>query len=249
VATTGSYDPTTGTTQFTVNASDVALSTGTVIQGFIAGSSQSSDVANIGAGATEVYDGAPDGLAFSGTYTGQANNQCAPLLTVVSHKHHGSAGDFDITLPLTGTPGYETRGTGLTNNSYTLIYTLGGIPSGAGSASVSGTGSATTTLGPGSNQVTVNLTGVSTAQHLTINLTNIPIVNGGTFTNLAVPMDVLVGDVNLNHSVEGNDVSTVQGNTRHAVNSSTFRYDVNANGAIEGNDVSVTQSCTRTSLP
>jgi len=35
-------------------------------------------------------------------------------------------------------------------------------------------------------------------------------VNGGTFTNLAVPMDVLVSDVNLNHSVEGNDVSTVQ---------------------------------------
>ena len=64
MATTGSYDPTDGTIQFTVNASDVALNTGTVIQGFIAGSSQSSDVANIGAGATEVYDGAPDGLAF-----------------------------------------------------------------------------------------------------------------------------------------------------------------------------------------
>src|SRR5204863_1279715 len=43
---------------------------------------------------------------------------------VVSRKAHGTAGNFDIDLPFTGTPaGVECRQPG-PNNSYTLVYTF-----------------------------------------------------------------------------------------------------------------------------
>jgi len=66
--------------------------------------------------------------------------------------------------------------------------------------------------------------------------------------DVSIPMAVLLGDVNLTRSVDGNDVSAVQGHTRQTVDSSNFRFDVNATGGIDGNDVSLTQSATRTSL-
>jgi len=62
-------------------------------------------------------------------------------------------------------------------------------------------------------------------------------------------MGVLVGDVNSTGSVDGNDVSAVQAQTRHPVDSTNFRDDVNTTGSIDGNDVSLVQSKTRTSLP
>jgi Uncharacterized conserved protein len=72
-----SYDPNTGTITIIVPASDLGLADGSVIRGFVAGSTQSSDVANVGAGATEVWDAMPDSLAFAGSYT--INNQtCRP---------------------------------------------------------------------------------------------------------------------------------------------------------------------------
>ena len=97
------------------------------------------------------------------------------------------------------------------------------------------------------NHITINLTNVSNAQRLLINLLGIS--DGAVSNDFSVPMGVLTGDVNGNRSVEGNDVSAVQSRTRQRVDSSTFVYDVNANGSIEGSDVSTTQAHTRTSLP
>jgi hypothetical protein len=71
--------------------------------------------------------------------------------------------------------------------------------------------------------------------------------NSGTVTG--PQMGGLVGDVNATGSVDGNDVSAVQGQTRQTANSTNFRYDVNATGLIDGNDVSLTKSHTRTFQP
>ncbi len=98
-----------------------------------------------------------------------------------------------------------------------------------------------------SSQVTVNLTNVSNAQTLTINLLGVS--NGVRSGNVSVPMSVLLADVNSNGVVDGNDVAAVQSNTRQPVNNITFRHDVNTTGNIDGNDVSITQGQTRTSLP
>jgi hypothetical protein len=173
-----------------------------------------------------------------------------PCPTVVSRKTHGTAGDFDVTLPLTGTPGLECRSGGATN-AYTLVYTLDRNLAVAGTGTVAqGTATiGTPTLGPNANQVTVPLTGVTNAQHLIITLNGVQDTAGAILNNLVGRVDVLIGDVNATGGVDGNDVSAVQSHTRQSVSSTTFRYDVNATGGIDGNDVSLTQSHTRTSLP
>ena len=61
-----------------VKASDLGLSPGDTIGGFVSGVSQSSDPAHIGAGATALYDQMPDSLAFTGAYTVRTNQSCSP---------------------------------------------------------------------------------------------------------------------------------------------------------------------------
>ena len=43
----------------------------------------------------------------------------------VSRKTHDAAGNFDVALPFTGTPGIECRTTGGTND-YTMVVTFSG---------------------------------------------------------------------------------------------------------------------------
>jgi len=117
-----------------------------------------------------------------------------------------------------------------------------------GAMVTSGTGSVFSVTGSGTTTVTVNLTGLTNQQTITLTLFG---VNDGTNANdVAIRIGVLLGDVNSTGNVDGNDVSAVQGHTRQAVNGTTFRYDVNVSGGlIDGNDVSLTQSKTRTFLP
>jgi sugar lactone lactonase YvrE len=173
------------------------------------------------------------------------------LNAVVSRKTHGSAGTFDISLPLTGTRGIECRSGGV-NGDYTLVFTFSNPLTNAGSASVtSGTGSVASGKidGNDAHNYLVNLTGVTNAQYLTVSLTNVHDSAGNGSNAVSASMGVLIGDVDASGRVDGNDVSAVQSHTRQSVNSTNFQYDVNTNGLIDGNDVSITQGQTRTSLP
>ncbi len=108
---------------------------------------------------------------------------------------------------------------------------------------------ATASFGTNANEVRVELTGVTNAQHLTVTLSGVQDTNGGTFAAVPARMDVLAGDVNATGLVDGNDVSGVQGQTRNSVDGTNFKFDVDLSGLIDGNDVSLTQSQTRNSLP
>jgi hypothetical protein len=168
----------------------------------------------------------------------------APTATsIVSRKTHGAAGDFDIPLPTTGTPGVECR-TGPVAGSHQVIVTFAN-PVTVSGASVSGTGSASFSVsGP---QVTVNLTGIADAQRLIITLSN---VNDGTNSgDVLIPMNVLLGDRNGNGSVTASDVGQVKAESGQAVDATTFRSDINANGSITATDVSQTKSLSGNSLP
>ena len=168
---------------------------------------------------------------------------------------HGSAGTFDINLPVAGTRGVECRSsTSAGPGVYTMVFTFANNLVSVDSAGSTNGGPATVTgdgIGPAQNQYFVNLNNVSNAQYLSITLINAKDTTGA-IGNVTGTMGVLVGDVNASGNVDGNDVSTVQGQTRHTVvggTSPNFREDVNASGVIDGNDVSLTQSHTRTSLP
>jgi hypothetical protein len=185
------------------------------------------------------------------TYAVVGNVSCSFVqivpVSVVSRKTHTGIGDFDVDL-LNANPGIECR-TGPTSGNHTVFVTFG-APVTVNSVTVTpGAGGTATMAGSSVNGsvVQVNLTNVSNAQTLTINLIG---VSDGTHSgNVTVPMSVLLGDVNANRLVDGNDVSAVQSHTRQPVSAATFRYDVNTTGQIDGNDVSITQAHTRTSLP
>jgi len=212
-----------------------------------------------------------DGSTFSGTMINQIGHGYSPidgygfinaetavnaslpavqLNSVVSRKVHGSAGTFEINLPLTGNPGIECRSGGA-SNTYTLVFTFANPLTSVSSASVSsGTGSvASSSIGTDAHQYIVNLTGVTNAQRITVTLANLSDNAGDFSASVSATMGVLIGDVNANGLVDGNDVSAVQSQTRQSVTDANFREDVNGNGIIDGNDVSLTQSETRTSLP
>jgi hypothetical protein len=170
------------------------------------------------------------------------------LQNVVSRKTHGSAGLFDINLPLVGNPGIECRNKG--DNAHTLIYTLDRNVAVAGTATTTqGTATAgTPTIGPLANQVTVNLTGVTNAQHLVITLNGVQDAAGTILNNFIGRMDVLLGDTSGNRLVNSTDISQVQAQSGKAVGSSNFRTDVTANGLINSTDISTVQSKSGTGL-
>jgi hypothetical protein len=166
------------------------------------------------------------------------------LVGAVSRKTHGTAGTFDIDL-MPPASGIEDRSGG-PNGNFQIVVTFATPIISFNSAVMYGTGSVSTALASG-NQIFVNLTGVTNAQRISLTIFG---VNDGTKTaDYSVQMGVLLGDVNANGNVDGNDVSAVQGQTRQQVSNTNFRDDVNANGIIDGNDVSMTQGQTRTSLP
>jgi N-acetylneuraminic acid mutarotase len=191
-------------------------------------------------------EGPRNGNAFDtgGRYCAQSQ---APMAqSAFSRKIHGAAGTFDIPLPLTGNVGIECRSGGATNDYQMIINFASSVT--VGSASVtSGTGSVSSLSGSGTSQITVNLTGITNVQRITVTLFN---VNDGTHMgNVPVSMGVLVGDVNGNGSVNSSDVGLDKSQVGQAVTMSNFREDVNASGTITATDVAIVKSEAGTSLP
>jgi len=190
-----------------------------------------------------VWGGQPPYTDTGGRYCAQSP---APVpQSAFSRKTHGAAGAFDVPLALTGNVGIECRSGGATNDYQMIINFATSVT--VGSASVtSGTGSVSSFSVSGS-QVTVNMTGVTNVQRITVTLFN---VNDGTHIgNVPVSMGVLVGDVNGNAVVNASDVSLTKSQVGQAVSASNFREDVNANGVINSVDVAQVKSKVGTALP
>ncbi len=174
-----------------------------------------------------------------------------PLTSVVSRKTHGTAGTFDVDLPLAGDPGIECRSGGA-NGDYTLVFIFANPLGSVGGANVTnGTGSAASSnIDTGDpHDYIVNLTGVTNAQYITVSLTNVADSVGNFSTTLSASMGLLLGDVNASGRVDAADVSGVRQQTLQPVTSSNFREDINASGRIDAADVSIARQQTLTSLP
>ena len=172
----------------------------------------------------------------------------APLTasSAVSRKVHGGAGTFDINLPLSGSPGIESRSGGGTN-AYQVVVTFASPVTVSTAAVTSGTGSVSTASSNGTNTITVDLTGVANAQYLTVTLQGA--TNGTNSGDIPVTMGVLVGDVSANGSVNGTDVNKVKLQSGGGVGAGNFRSDVNANGSISGTDINIVKLASGTALP
>jgi hypothetical protein len=167
-------------------------------------------------------------------------------LGAVSRKAHGTAGSFDIPLPLTGTPGVECRqGTGATFDSHQLVVTFA-APVTLSSATVTSGGGTVESVAVSGNDVIVNLTNVANAQTLAVTLFNV--YDGANASDVVIPMSVLRGDVNGNRSVSASDIGQTKAQAGTATQT-TFRSDVVANGSINATDISVVKASAGTGLP
>ncbi len=166
-------------------------------------------------------------------------------ISAVSRKTHGSAGDFDIPLPLSGTSAVECRNNG---GNHKVIFTFPSAVTFSGAAVTSGTASTVTPSSTSSSVVAVDLAGVSDAQAITVTLLG---VNDGTNTNnVSVRMRLLQGDTSGNGSINGTDVGIAKSAaSTGAVNSSTFRSDVNASGTINATDVGIVKGKSGAAVP
>src|SRR5207302_1596764 len=147
---------------------------------------------------------------------------------------HGSAGIFDINLPLTGTPGIECRSGGA-NGDYTMIFTFANTLTSVGDASVtSGTGTVSSRNidSTDAHNYIVNLTGVTNAQVLKVSLTNVSDSAGDFSPAVAGQMGVLIGDVNGSGVVTSGDTNLCKAQALQPVTSANFRNDINASGSI-----------------
>jgi hypothetical protein len=189
------------------------------------------------------------------TYSVVGNTVCstgtiAPV-SAVSRKTHGSAGTFDIDLPLLGKPGIECR-KGAVSGNHTVVITFA-VPVTVSSVTVTpgngGTAALASSNGFSVNntEVTVQLTNVSDQQNLTINL--IGVTGGANSGNVAIPMSTLLGDVNGDGFVLSGDYTSARQKSGSQVDITNYRNDVNSDGNILSGDYTIVRAQSGKHLP
>lgn len=165
-----------------------------------------------------------------------APDTCIPLqlITAVSRKTHGAAGNFEIDLPLTGNAGVECRNGG---GDYTMVVTCNNMLVSGNATVTSGTGTVAGSPSFNGNKMTVELTAVTDAQTLTIMLTGVTDSSAQTLPDTPVTMKILIGDTNGNGAVNASDVSQTKSQSGSPVTAANFRTDVNVSGGITASDL------------
>jgi arylsulfate sulfotransferase len=169
-------------------------------------------------------------------------------LNAVSRKTQGTAGTFDLPLPLSGDPGIECRSGG-EDRQYQVVVTFPTAVTVAGATVTHAPGTTATVIGAvaSGNQVTVNLSNVSNAQNLVINL--IQLSDGVTTDTVSVPMSVLAGDSASNGLVNSSDIGAINFELGHPVTASNYRDDVTGDGVIDNSDLFLVGAAAGSGLP
>jgi hypothetical protein len=161
------------------------------------------------------------------------------LVGAVSRKSHGSAGTFDINLPLTGSPAVECRTGG---GKCMLVFTFNNDVVSGGASVTTGTGSVSGSAIFAGSTMTVNLTGVADAQKITVTLSGVTDSFAQVVANTALSMNMLIGDTTGNATVNSSDVSQTKAQSGMGVTNSNFREDITVSGGINSTDVSLVKS-------
>ena len=175
---------------------------------------------------------------------------CSPvqLADAVSRKTHGAAGTFDVELPFSGEPGVECR-TGGAGGNHTFVFTFNNNVVSGNATVTSGVGSVSGPPTFSGNTMTVNLTGVSDVQRITVTLSNVTDCFGSVLPATAVSANMLVGDTTGNKTVNASDVAQVKGQAGVPVSTGNFREDVTVNGSINASDVGLVKANVGHSVP
>ena len=163
------------------------------------------------------------------------------LLSAASRLTHGSAGTFDIAMPLTGTSGVEDR----SSSTYNAVFTFDGAVTSGEVQVVSGTASVGAISFSG-NSMTAQLTGVTSAEIVTLRVQNI---NGDGQQHGDVPFGFLTADISANRVVDKADKQQLMANKGQVVTAANFRNDINLNGVVDNPDVQSVKANKGHSIP
>ena len=163
------------------------------------------------------------------------------LISAASRLTHGTAGTFDVNMPLTGTSGVECRSA----TTYNAVFTFD-TPVTSGEVTVIG---GTATVGAitfSGNSMMAQLTGVTSAEIVTLHTQNI---NGDGQPHGDVPFGFLTADVNANRIVDRPDQQQIQANRGQPATASNFRDDINLSGIVDRPDLQSVQTNRGHSIP
>jgi autotransporter-associated beta strand protein len=167
------------------------------------------------------------------------NTNALQLTSAVSRKTHGSAGTFDINLPLTGPAGVECRSSG---GNHTLVFTFSNNLLTGNASLTTGTGTVSGSPTFAGKTMTVNLTGVADAQQVTVTLSGLTDVFSQTLPSQTINMEVLLGDTTGNGTVDASDIAQTKSQAGVAVTGANFREDVTVDGMISASDIALVKS-------
>ncbi|MDB5327255.1 MAG: hypothetical protein JWM57_2824, partial [Phycisphaerales bacterium] len=163
------------------------------------------------------------------------------LLSAVSRMTHGSAGSFDIQLPLKGGSGVECRST---QNGLTVVMTFSQPLATTAKVAVSGGKAGVGKASFSTNVMTVKLTGVANAAALTLTVTGVANPNGEKARPQIVTLRTLFGDINSDGHLTAADtnLATTATTSGKPVNKANFRNDLDLDGVLNVNDTSRSRS-------
>ena len=179
--------------------------------------------------------------AFTDSETTGGGGGGANLVSAASRLTQGSAGTFDIDMPLSGTSGVEDRDPA---GSFLAVFTFDAAVTSGNAQVVGGTATAGTPTFSG-NEMRVPLTNVADVQTVTVEVSG---VNGGGATS-DVDFGFLIGDVDGNRTVEKADDNIIQADRNQPVTGSNFRADINLSGVVEKPDHLEVKNHAHHSLP
>jgi hypothetical protein len=163
------------------------------------------------------------------------------LVSAASRLTHGPAGPFDVNMPLTGVSGVECRSA----TTYNAVFTFD-APVTSGQVTVTGGTATVGTITFSGNSMTAPLTGVTSAEIVTLHTQNI---NGDGQAHGDVPFGFLSGDADASRVVDRPDQVLVKGQLNQPATSANFREDLNADGRIKNPDVTVIKNNRGHSIP
>jgi hypothetical protein len=162
----------------------------------------------------------------------------APALQMtgaLSRKWHGAAGAANLPLMLDGNSAVEGRSGGANGEhtvefSFNRAITNGSVIVTTGQATISGPPAIA------DNKLTINLSGATDAQVVTLLLRNVTDSSGTAMPDTLVRVAFLFGDTNGDGVVNTADALQTRNRSGQLTDSANYRCDVNVDGIINGAD-------------
>ena len=180
------------------------------------------------------------GFPDIGAYEANGVVPTVVLTSAVSRKTHGSAGNFDVSLALSGTPSVECRSGG-PNGAHTIVLTFANPLTGIGSADVSAGVGAVSSSGIGGRSASIRLQPDRSRKP---RICDRHFEQRDGLLRLLEPDDkcslgLLLGDTNGDAVVNAGDATITRSHSGENTNATNFRSDHNLDGVVNAGDTTI----------